>query len=95
MSEQCSDTSSLPEKRQILREYRLSELKLMNIRLLKEYQTLKSENEELRKALLFAQTMVDKGIQVRIGDQWPVLAELLPITSDRIKYALNYRNLST
>ena len=37
-----------------------------------------AENKRLRKALTLCLHVIEKGIEVRIGDQWPAIREMMP-----------------
>ena len=50
------------------------------------------ENAKLRKALGFCVHVIEKGIAVRMMDQWPALRELLPDAIKKANEALGHRN---
>ena len=47
-----------------------------------------TQQERLRNALADCLYFLEKGIEVRIGDQWPVLNELLPEVLGKVRKAL-------
>lgn len=47
-----------------------------------------TEKEELRKALQTCLHVIEKGIEVRMMDQWPVLKQLLPQAKEQARKVL-------
>lgn len=47
-----------------------------------------TEKEELRKALQTCLHVIEKGIEVRMMDQWPVLKQVLPQAKEQARKAL-------
>ena len=45
--------------------------------------------EALREALKFSLHVIEKGIEVRMGDQWPAIREILPDAVSKAKAALS------
>jgi PHP family Zn ribbon phosphoesterase len=51
-----------------------------------------AENKKLRKALTLCLHVIEKGIEVRIGDQWPAIRKMMPEAVEAAKDVLYMPN---
>jgi hypothetical protein len=51
-----------------------------------------AESVRLKKALSMCLHVIEKGIEVRIGDQWPAIAKLLPDAASQARKVLYYQD---